>query len=118
MNMIIQTQGFKLTRSLELFTREQITRAMSHCSEKIDRVVVRLKDINGPKGGVDKYCSVEVKLANHPTTVVKKTSSDMYLNISKTTSRAARIALRQLKKRRVVRFKQRLRADRYASENS
>ena len=117
MDMIIQTQGFKLTRSLEHFTREQINRAMSNCSERIDRVVVRLKDINGPKGGVDKHCSVEIKLANFPVTVVKKTSADMYTNIRKTSSRAARIALRQLKRRRVVRLKQRLKSGRYPTEN-
>ena len=113
MNMIIQAQGFKLTRSLESYTREQITKAVGNCSEKIERVVVRLKDINGPRGGIDKHCSVEIKLSNQPVTVVKKTSADMYTTVHRTASRAARTALRQLKRRRVIRFKQNLKSKRY-----
>lgn len=113
MEMIIQSQGFKLTPALKSFTRDQVTRAMGSCSGEIQRVVIRLRDINGPKGGNDKYCSVEIKFSNHPITVVKKTSSDMYFSVRKTASQAARTALRQLKRRRVMRFRQNLKSKRH-----
>ncbi len=108
MEMTIQTQGFKLTRSLEQFIRYQIIKALRCCSDNVERVVVRLKDINGPKGGEDKHCYVEIKLARKPMLVITKTHGDMYHSVRQTTKKAARTALRQLKKRRVLRLKRRL----------
>lgn len=110
MEMTVQTQGFKLTRSLEQFTQYHIHKTLKCCSENIERVVVRLKDINGPKGGDDKHCSVEIKLAHKPVMIITKTSGDMYQGIRQTTKRAARTAMRQLKRRRALRLKQRLKA--------
>jgi putative sigma-54 modulation protein len=108
MNMTIQTQGFKLTRPLEQFTRHQVTKALRCCSDNVERVVVRLKDINGPKGGEDKHCIVEIKLSSKPKLVITKTSSDMYNSVRQTTKKVARTALRQLKKRRALGLKRHL----------
>lgn len=37
-----------------------VTRRMSHT---ISRVVIRLKDVNGPRGGVDKHCQIQLTTA-------------------------------------------------------
>lgn len=108
MDTVIQTQGFELTPTLERFTRSQIRKALHCCANNIERVVVRLKDSNGPKGGDTKHCSVEIKLSRRPILVISKASGDMYHSVQKTTKRAARTALRQLKRRRVLRLKRKL----------
>ena len=110
MDTVIQTHGFKLTPSLERFTRSRVRKALACCADNIERVVVRLKDMNGPKGGVDKHCSVEIKLSRRPILVISKASGNMYHSVQQTTKKAARTALRQLKRRRVLRLKHNLKA--------
>ena len=105
METVIQTQGFGLTPSLEKFTRSRVKKALGKCADNIERVVVRLKDINGPKGGPDKHCSVEIIISRSPILIISNVSSDMYHSIQHTTKKAARTALRHLDRRRVQKLK-------------
>lgn len=44
-------------------------------SSSIERVSVRLTDVNGPKGGVDHRCAIKVVLNGLPSVVVERTDS-------------------------------------------
>lgn len=100
MKVEIQSQDFSITESLDYFIHKQIETSMKACSNQIERITVRLKDLNGPKGGRDKACSVEVQIANFPAVIVSKRSSDAYSSIRKAVGRASRVTLRRLKKRK------------------
>ncbi|MFT6047884.1 MAG: putative sigma-54 modulation protein [Arenicella sp.] len=100
MQIVIHSNDFPLTSALYLFIRRHAKKSMRACSDQVDRVVVRLKDVNGPKGGEDKECCVEVRLASFAPIVVSKRSSDAYASISQALGRASRTTLRQLAKRR------------------
>ena len=102
MQTVIHSNDFALTGALNSFINKQAAKSMNACSTQVDRLVVRLKDLNGPKGGNDKECSVEVKLTNHAPIVVRKRSSDAYASIRKALGQASRTTLRKLKKRRVL----------------
>ena len=59
-----------IKRKLEL-KKEQYEEAVSSCErlcqrfmDSINSVTMRLSDINGPKGGVDKECIVQIQLIN------------------------------------------------------
>ncbi len=103
MQTIIQSNDFALTRALDAFIKNQTNKSMSACSDQVEHVTVRLKDINGAKGGNDKQCSVEVRLANLAPIIVSKRSSDAYACIRKALGRASRTTLRKLGKRHVLR---------------
>jgi putative sigma-54 modulation protein len=100
MQTVIHSNDFPLTRALDLFIRRHAKKSMRACSDQVERVVVRLKDVNGPKGGDDKECCVEVRLANFAPIVVSKRNSDAYASIRQALGRASRTKLRQLAKRR------------------
>lgn len=100
MQTVIHSNDFALTDALNLFIKQQASKSMNACSDRIERLVIRLKDINGPKGGNDKECCIEVKLANHAPIVVSKRSSNAYSSIRKALERASRTTLRKLDKRR------------------
>jgi ribosome-associated translation inhibitor RaiA len=100
MQTVIHSSDFALTDALNNFIKHQARKSMSTCSNRVERLVIRLKDINGPKGGDDKECCVEVKLANCAPIVVSKRSSDAYSSIRKALGRASRTTLRKLGKRR------------------
>jgi len=100
MQTVIQSKDYALTEALQSFIREHAKKSMNSCNNHIKQLNIRLKDINGPKGGEDKECLVEVKLANHAPIVVVKRSSDAYQSIRNALSRASRITLRKVGKRR------------------
>lgn len=100
MQTVIQSSDFVLTDALDNFIQQQAGKSMSACSAQVERLVIRLRDINGPKGGQDKECCVEVKLANFAPIVVSKRSSNTYSSIRTALGRASRTTLRKLSKRR------------------
>ncbi|MGK0273403.1 MAG: putative sigma-54 modulation protein [Cocleimonas sp.] len=102
METVIQSQDFTLTEALKSFIKEHARKSMNSCSNHIKKINIHLKDINGPKGGEDKECCVEVQLANHAPIVVVKRSSDAYQSIRNALSRASRITLRKVGKRRTM----------------
>lgn len=100
MQTVIHSNDFAITGALEAYIKEHAKKSMRVCADQVERLVVRLKDVNGPKGGQDKECCVEVQLANHAPIVVSKRSSDAYTSIRQALARAARTTVRKLGKRR------------------
>ena len=96
----IQTQGLELTEALQDYTEKRLAYALSHGQQQIQRVQVRLIDVNGPRGGVDKRCQVDVRLKGLPAIVVEDTESDLYLAIDRAAERVGRTLARRLDKNR------------------
>ena len=100
MQIDIQTHGFTATEAL----REHVTRRVHHafgcCADRISRIMVRLSDINGPRGGVDKRCQIQVHLATLADVVIEDTEADLYVAIDRATERAGRTAVRHLARQR------------------
>jgi ribosome-associated translation inhibitor RaiA len=81
MQIDIQTRGFNLSRRLEQHIRRKLSNTLAAQSDHITHAQVRLSDINGPRGGVDKCCQLNVKLAGSPSVVVRDVSTSMYAAI-------------------------------------
>jgi ribosomal subunit interface protein len=47
-------------------------------AQQITRVEVHLRNLNGPKHGVDKRCVIEARLAGHDPLAVEADSDDLY----------------------------------------
>ena len=103
MNMMIQAQGFKLTEGLTEHAKRRLRFALSRSSEQIQRVKVRLTDINGPRGGVDKRCRIEIQIPSQPALMIEQLDSDMYVAISRSAARAERRVIGHLKRKQFTR---------------
>lgn len=108
MQIEIHAHGFTTTEAL----REHVTRRLRHvfgcCADRISRIMVRLSDINGPRGGVDKRCQIQVRLATLADVVIEDTEADLYVAIDRAAERAVRTVGRHLaRQRRPVRSPQR-----------
>lgn len=62
MQINIQGQGFTLTAGLRGYLMKRLACSLNHGDDHIIRVTVRLSGINGPRGGADKRCFIEVRL--------------------------------------------------------
>ncbi len=100
MRMDIQCQGFTLTPGLEDYVRKRLGYTLGRAADVITGVRVRLDDINGPRGGADKRCRLELRLKSQPSVIVEDVEADLYLAIDRATDRASRTLDRRLDRRR------------------
>lgn len=96
MQMNIQCRGFTLTEGLRDYARNRLACSLSHGEVHVVRVIMRLSDINGPRGGEDKRCHLEVRLKGLPGVVVEDTQTDLYLAIDRAAERAGRTLARHM----------------------
>ena len=60
----------------------------------VPRATVRLSDVNGPRGGVDKRCQVELDTDGNGKVVITSVARDWRSAIDNALARAARVLLR------------------------
>ena len=96
MQIEIQTLSFDLTDELRNHVKRRLAFALSAREEHIHRIAVRLTDINGPKGGKDMCCHIQVALKGVPDVVVKDTQTDALTAIDRAADRVGRNVNRQL----------------------
>jgi len=102
MQIDIKTHGFPLTDALRSHAQRRLLYALSGFDEQIQRVVVRLRDINGPKGGRDKLCRLQLVLTGRPDLVVEDVEADLYVAIDRASDRAGRTLARRLDRRKAA----------------
>ncbi|HEC15296.1 MAG TPA: HPF/RaiA family ribosome-associated protein [Sedimenticola sp.] len=102
MQVKILARSFSLTNALRSHIQRRLCYALTSSRDSIQRVMVRLSDINGPRGGSDKRCHIHVVLEGLPDVVVEDTESDLYAAISRAGARAGRAVARRLRRRRVM----------------
>jgi ribosome-associated translation inhibitor RaiA len=86
----IQGRGFSLTAPLLDHTQRRLRFALSRSGDRIRRVAVRLVDTNGPRGGADKFCRMQVYLEHAPPVLIEDTGTDLYAVIDRVAERAGR----------------------------
>ncbi len=100
MQIDIHAHGFTLTDGIHDYVLKRLAYSLNYGDEHITRVNVRLSDINGPRGGEDKRCLIELRLKGAPEVVIEDTESDLYVAIDRATDRASRTLARRLAKQR------------------
>ena len=102
MQIDIQAQSFALTHALRSYAQRRLRFALSRADNHVRRIVVRLSDINGPRGGEDKRCQLQVLLAGLPDVVVEDTEADLYFAIDRAADRAGRSVMRKLDRKQTL----------------
>ncbi|WP_379720074.1 HPF/RaiA family ribosome-associated protein [Massilia jejuensis] len=97
--MTIQANGFALTGALRAYTEQRLATALGWARTHMRKLVVSLSDINGPRGGVDKRCKIQVRLGSRDV-IVEDTGADLYAAIDRAAGRADRALVRQVERTR------------------
>ena len=100
MQIQIQARQFSLTDALRSHAEWRLRFALTYFNNRIQRVVMRLSDINGTRGGPDKRCHLQVVLKGLPDVVIEDTEADLYNAIDRATDRAGRTIERRLTRQR------------------
>ena len=102
MQIDIHARDFPLTDALRDHIKRRLGFVLSARDEHIQRVKVRLSDINGPRGGADKCCHIQVMLTQLPDVVIKDTETDLYAAIDRATDRAGRTVVRKIDRQQTL----------------
>lgn len=100
MQVDIQSGDLTLTNGLRDYLTKRLAYGLTAGDAAIGRVIVRLSGVNGPRGGEDKRCYIEVRLRGIPDVVIEDTQTDLYVAIDRATERAGRALVRRLGWRR------------------
>ena len=102
MKIEIRTHGFDLTRSIEHFVYSQAESSLRAFNEMVVSVEFFMKDINGPKGGIDKQVLVKTRLRTGKVIAIESTRSSLYSAIAVSVQRTKRAVRRTVKKHRRI----------------
>lgn len=89
----------KLDEVDKVYIRRKLGMKLGKFAHSIERATVRLKDINGPRGGIDKICRIKVVLSGFPSLVIEEQALSFNEAFDKALSRTENAVRRQLQRR-------------------
>ena len=105
-DMRIEVRGRHLedTDGLQGHVERRLRFALGRFTGAVGRVTVRVEDVNGPRGGVDKRCRLVVALAPRGELIIEDEDADVRTLLDRSADRAGRAVERRLARRRARRF--------------
>ena len=100
MHLDIRGQNFTLTPSLLEHVERRVQFSLARFDGRVTRVAVRVTDVNGPRGGVDKRCRIAVRVRPAGEIVVEDTCPDLYAAIDGAADRIGRSVQREVERLR------------------
>ena len=77
MQILVYSGSFVVTDEMEARARREAEGVMGRYGERVTRVETYIDDVNGPKAGVDKRCTMEARLAGQPPIAVEHRAEDV-----------------------------------------
>lgn len=94
MQVLFKTRHPHATELREL-TERRVRFALRRLGWLVPRAEVQMSDVNGPRGGIDKRCQIELRTEGAGSVVVTSVASDWRTALDRALARAARFLLRQ-----------------------
>lgn len=102
MNIEVRGKDIELPVGFRAFVARKIDLALGRFSDRIAEVRVGIADVNGPRGGVDKTCRVEVRGARSWEVIVTAADADMYTVVHQAGDRVNRAVSKAIAKSRTL----------------
>ncbi len=96
----VQRKGIRVRKSMLDAISKQIDEALRRFAGRIRRVSIRLSDTNGPRGGVDKDCSIAVQLVRGKTLRARQSDRNLLAATNLAADRVTHALRRELDRRR------------------
>lgn len=100
MTISIHSPGMETTEPLAQHVNARLEAALGQWESRIDHVEVHLADVNAGRGGVDKACTVAVRMKPRGDVRVEEVEEDLYSAISHAADRVKVAVGRNLEKSR------------------
>src|SRR5262245_12906137 len=105
----IRAFGIYLNQKTRTSIGRKLDRKFRKFARDIERMSVRLKDVNGPRGGVDHMCRIKVVLRNLPSVVYEEQDISLDTALGAALAGAERAVRRALQRKRGAPIRKRTR---------
>lgn len=96
----VRVSGVTLGDDEREYLRRRLRDRLGKYAGSIERVTVRVKDVNGPRGGVDKACRIKVVLGGFPSVVYEHQAPSLKFAVTGALNGVERAVKRLLERRR------------------
>ena len=97
----IRVLGVELDRDERTYIRRKLGMKLGKFGSSIDRVSVRVEDVNGPRGGVDHECRIKVVLSDQPSVVFVQKDASLTAAIDRALAGSERAVRRAVRRKRM-----------------
>lgn len=97
----IRVLGANLRKEQRMSIRRKLARRLGKFADSMERVTVRVKDVNGPRGGIDQLCRIKVVLSRLPSVVVEARDAFLTGAVAAALSGTERAVRRRVRRRRM-----------------
>src|SRR5690242_19075577 len=94
----VRTKGRACGLKLRRFVNHRLASSLGRFERRIRQAIVWLEDVNGPRGGIDKQCRIEVHLIPRGHMSVEAHAANEYSAISIAANRARNLLDRRYKR--------------------
>ena len=105
MRFDIRIQKLDLHQEVSHYIERRLRLSLSRLVSRLRAVNVRVFDVNGPRGGIDKCCRITAHLLPSETVVMQEVDADLFVAIDRATRRISRTFARRLTLERDLRKK-------------
>jgi len=98
MYLAIRGRNVGSTQILADYCLQRVLMGLRRFEGRVGQVTVRLKDVNGPRGGIDKHCQLLVDVAGAGQLVFQAVHSDLCRAIDRAVDRAKHGIAREMRR--------------------
>lgn len=99
----IQSRGLSLTKAYRGTVQRILATTLGRFARRIRAIQVWLEDVNGPRGGVDTRCRIDVELRPRGRISVSALATDEYAATAEAAARSRELLDRRVKRTRALR---------------
>ena len=103
MDLSIKGHNLDLSDALKAYTERRLRFSLGGFAKKLESVEVRLSDINGPRGGIDKSCAITAILRQLGVVFARAEGANAYSTVDCAASRVRSALARRLNRHRTDR---------------
>ena len=103
MKVEVRMQGADLADVVRNYATRRIRFALGRLASRVGRVIVRISDINGVRGGVDQCCHISAELLPSGKVVLDQVDADPFNAIDRASERVGQAFRREIQRTREAR---------------
>jgi putative sigma-54 modulation protein len=100
MQVEVRIQGTDLSDAVRTYAVRRMRFVLGRFASRVGRIVIRISDVNGTRGGVDQCCHISAELLPAGKVVLKQLDADLFAAIDRAAERLGQAVRREIQRKR------------------